>query len=250
MNPSDLCPHVAMAKRLRSLASLLWDTDSCDLESDPMPSAIDLQLENAQLRANLQDLQDQVQVLQDRVMAAATGPRYARDSDVELGDLGSEHWAHRLRVEVRCLPRLWAEIIPSLHDANGNIEMDLPLNPKATASHVLGHAEKCIRQLSSKHPAVFKIGISRDPVARWTHPQYGYSRDRRERWQKMKVLCAFADSFSAALVESVLINKFKDTEGCRNERPGGETACPGDGPHFTYVTYKVLVPPARVSARV
>ena len=211
---------------------------------------MDLHLENRQLRADLQDLREEFQMLQDSV-TAATKPRYGQYCDLEPGDLGSEHWVHRLRPDVRCLPRLWTEILPSLDDVHGgNIEVDLHMSPKATASQVLAHAEKSVLQLSSKHPAVFKIGITMDPVARWKHPQYGYSRDRRERWQKMKLVGVFSESFSAGLVEAVLIRRFKDTPGCRNDRPGGETACPGEGPHFTYVTYKVLVPPHRAPARV
>ena len=203
------------------------------------------------MREKLQELQDKFQMLQDSVEAATTSSRYGEHYDFEPGNFGNEHWVHCLRPDVRCLPRLWTEILPSLADMRGGgIEVDLNTNPKATASQVLAHAEKCILQLSSKHPAVFKIGITRDPTVRWKHPQYGYSRDRRERWQQMKLGGVFSDSFSAGLLEAFLIRKFKDTPGCRNDRLGGETACPREGPHFTYVTYRVLVPPLRVPARI
>ena len=61
----------------------------------------------------------------------------------------------------------------------------------------------------------------------------------------MKPICVTESSFSAALLECMLISKFKGTPGCRNERPGGETASPGEGPHFTYLVYRVLTPPPR-----
>ena len=65
----------------------------------------------------------------------------------------------------------------------------------------------------------------------------------------MKIWSVTASSFSVALLESFVISKFKGTPGCRNENPGGESACPGDGPHFAYVVYRILVPPPRVRSR-
>lgn len=231
-----------MAKRLRSLASLLWDTDSCSDSERAASGTLDLKLENARLRGKVRDLEGQVQLLEDAVVAARSMPCPIQEQHPQCAD----HWTSHLRPDVLALPRLWADVVPSLEETlwcHQRIEMDLPRNPKASASQLLAHAEARILQLSSKHPAVFKIGITWNPCKRWMHPTYGYCQDRRERWDKMKVLSVASCSFSTALIESVLIKKFRGSPGCRNEHPGGETACPGEGPHFTYVVYRILVPP-------
>ena len=153
-----------------------------------------------------------------------------------------------MRQDVVSLPRLHTEVVPELLETqycNGKLIFELPKSPKATASQVAEHAEGAIRRLSKEHPAVFKVGITSSPVRRWLHPTYGYSLDKRERWQGMKLICVTECSFSAALLECMLISKFKGTPGCRNEKPGGETASPGAGPHFTYLVYRVLTPPPR-----
>ena len=62
----------------------------------------------------------------------------------------------------------------------------------------------------------------------------------------MKILAVCETSFCAGMLESALIRIFKDTPGCRNDRPGGETPSVENGPHFTYVVYRILLPPRRV----
>ena len=243
-----------MAKRLRSLASRLWDTDDVDVTLRTSTTSVtshrdaslhELQLENESLRQRIDNLLAEVQELTAR--ATPSLPPQNRIS--EVGACFKEPWLEALGADVVHLPRLQDEILPQLLDSgycNVKLTFEIPKNPRASASHVMRHVENAVSKLSCKHPAVFKIGISANPVLRWNHTVYGYARCRREKWQGMKVIAVTAHSFSAALLESVLISKFRGTPGCRNESPGGETANPGDGPHFTYVVYKILVPPPRV----
>lgn len=124
-----------------------------------------------------------------------------------------------------------------------------PSSNVATSSNVASHVQRRTG-LSAKHPCVYKVGITGNPFRRWSHPTYGYSRDRFERWQGLKVIAITADSFSASLLETMLITAFKGSPGCRNERPGGESAASHAGPFFTYVLYRVLTPPPRVVSSV
>ena len=244
-----------MAKRLRSLASLLWDTDSdhCDMETSLSVEARDcklrrLQEENAGLAQKNKSLEEQIDLLRMAKPRLKAPQVESRLKSELLAAWPAQSWLMHLTPDV-ILPRLWEELLPALHESNnaqGQISFHLSRSPKA--SNVLSHAERCIEVLFSKHPAVFKVGISASPLQRWSHSGYGYSLDRRERWQGMKVLAACESSFSAALVESALIKKFQGMPGCRNERPGGETPSPEPGPHFTYVVYRILVPPPRVAS--
>lgn len=234
-----------MAKRLRTLASLLWDSESCadDYFGSGTPS--ELQLENQRLQTRVQELELQVSLMMCPAQAPSVKDTAVADYTEPITD---QPWVRQLRQDVMCLPRLRTEILPMLDQskaANRHIQFDIHKNPKATASQVIACAEARIHELSLRHPAVFKIGITSNPIRRWGHSTYGYKHDVIERWEGLKVLSIVPCSFSAALIETALITKFKGTPGCRNERPGGETACPGDGPHFVYVVFRVLTPPPR-----
>ncbi len=241
-----------MGKRLRSLASELWETD--DIPGTPSslgchkdPKIYELQLENDQLKEEVRLLHAQLQELK----ILSTDRLEVQHHNVDFGGC-REPWLQSLRHDVAHLPRLHVEILPELMETgncNGKISFDIPKNPKASASQVTQHVEAAVSRLSCKHPAVFKIGITANPSSRWNHSKYGYALDRREKWDGLKVLAINSSSFSAALLESFLISKFKGKPGCRNENPGGESASPGEGPHFTYVVYRVLVPPPRVVSR-
>lgn len=244
-----------MGKRLRSLASKLWDTDSspspkrstgCTLVAQHGQN--ELQLENEHLKQQVQRLQAEIHELKQ----CAASPQYHQHGNLDLKALGfKEPWIDSLRHDCVNLTRVTAEILPDLLETdycNGKIIFDIPKNPKATASQVAKHHERCVSKLSSKHPAVFKIGITGNPVARWRHSVYGYCRDR-EDWQGMLIMSVSSTSFAAALLETMLISIYRDTPGCRNQRPGGETASDSDGPYFTYVVFKELAPPP-ISPRV
>ena len=85
---------------------------------------------------------------------------------------------------------------------------DLPKSPNASASTVLSQAEGCVRSLFKKHPAVFKVGITSNPIKRWNHSRYGYAFDKIEGWLGMKILAVCETSFCAGMLESALIRIF------------------------------------------
>ena len=228
-----------MPKRVRSLASVLWDTD----EPGPLDQPSDATKTGAKPLVG-------GTVLGMPLSGTAFLPRcdildvHAAAKSCKGGQWA---WVEHLRQEVRALDRVDNEILPMLEDSqfcNGRISFDLCKSPKASTD--LSHCKSTVSRLSAVHPAVFKIGIAANPMQRWSNPTYGYCWDRRERWQGMKVVAACETGFSATLIESVLIEQFRDTPGCRNERPGGESTFPGPGPVFTYVVFRVLTPPPKV----
>lgn len=111
-----------------------------------------------------------------------------------------------------------------------------------TASRILKHCEWVVCNLSKKHPAVYKIGITENVMERWIGRPYSYKFDPYDDWEQMIVLYVGADSMQCALVEAHLIHRFLGRSGCRNVTPGGESAKTGSGPSFTYVVWKSLAP--------
>ena len=114
-----------------------------------------------------------------------------------------------------------------------------------TASRILKHCEWVVCSLSKKNPAVYKIGITENVMDRWMGRPYSYKFDPYDDWEQMIVLYVGEDSMQCALVEAHLIHRFLGRSGCRNVRPGGETAQAGAGPFFTYVVWKSLAPRSR-----
>lgn len=244
-----------MAKRLRSLASLLWDSDyeldgrdaQLVSDADACRELNQLQAENSQLREKLVAVESKLASLSTPLSLPTSCPGLRPSCPDLLTAWPNQTWVRHLREDVSQLPRLWKEILPQLDetkDARGAILFDLPKSPKASASTILAHAEGCVRSLFSKYPAVFKIGITCNPVQRWNNSRYGYAFDKVEGWLGMKVIAACETSFTAGMLESALIRIFRDSPGCRNHRPGGETPSVDPGPHFTYVVYKIMLPPS------
>ena len=235
-----------MAKRLRSLASLLWETDE-DVDGEGVGADLwqrELQRENELLKQQVESLSREVVLLKARASVAVAPSLDPVCTDV-MQPL-SEEWMGNLRPDVSALPRLRAEVIPDLLECGSyktHIDFDIPKNPLATASQVAQHVE------DSKHPAVYKVGITANPAKRWTNGVYGYSMDKHERWEGMRILYVSSSSFSTALLETFLISCYKGAPGCRNEKPGGEGASNQAGPHFLYVVYRILKPPPRVVSR-
>ena len=157
-------------------------------------------------------------------------------------------WLQDLPSHVRNMERLQAEVISDLNRTNfagGKVTFDLP-SSSALASGVLQHAELAIRSLSSRHPALYKVGITRNPVTRWEHTEYGYKFDKHVCWDGMTVVHIHADSHAIGLLEAALIRIFYETSGCRNVRLGGEGVdARAEGPFFCYIVHRRLVPPAR-----
>ena len=133
------------------------------------------------------------------------------------------HWVGQLSGDVTSLPRFRDEVVRDLEKTNfaeEAIVFDL-VNSKL-ASSILSHAELCIRSISSKHPALYKIGVTRNPVQRWLHTGYGYKLDRHVQWERMTVLHAHCNADIIGLLEAALIRIFFNAPGCRNIRLGGE----------------------------
>ena len=91
---------------------------------------------------------------------------------------------------------------------------DVPISfclPKANAvaGAVLEHAIKVIeRTFSKQDPCIFKLGFTHNPVFRWCNGTYGYAHSV-EKWSEMTVFYASPEPFSAAMLESALIEKYR-----------------------------------------
>jgi len=119
------------------------------------------------------------------------------------------------------------------------MELDVPRRT-AMAGAVLEHAVAVIeRQLLRAGPAVFKIGITMNPIHRWHNATYGYGRSA-DKYSQIVVLLISARGEAAAFLEAALISKFQATAGCRNIASGGEGLRPAEGPVFTYLVIKPL----------
>ena len=260
--------------RLRSLQSVLWDTESTDDPEElckawfgvrpPSPKQVvrdlvaesssahdNFQEENAKLRMIIQSLKKQVQLSKP-----VTGDGYCCRVPKKLTNsalshkLDRWHWLQNMDQQVAQLPRMVEDIVPSLESSNfcnGAITFDVQVGDSAlVASTLLAQCQSTIEGFYARHPAIFKIGLTKSPVARWSNAVYGYAHDKYDKWSGMKVLFAHADGLAAGLVEAALIQYFTSVPGCRNVNPGGEgidQKCPG--PYFTYVVYRVLVPPPK-----
>lgn len=240
-----------MSKRLRTLASLLWDGDE-DTESllkawgnEPTgcsgPGSDHEALETQVCHKSEQPrlVPDVPAVQQLPVVVEKPGLRkLVRTRD-------PWHWVKQLSGDVTSLDRFRNEVVPNLEQSNfaaGAILFDLA-NSRLSSS-VLSHAELCIRSISSKHPALYKIGVTRDPVTRWTHSGYGYKLDKHVHWERMTVLHAHCNADVICLLEAALIRIFFNAPGCRNIRLGGEGVDEqSSGPFFCYVVQHALVRP-------
>lgn len=130
-------------------------------------------------------------------------------------------------------------------DRKSEIAFNICKQNSMTASRLLKHCEWVVCSLSKKHPAVYKVGITENVMDRWVGRPYSYKFDPYDDWQQMIILFVGVDSMQCALVEAHLIHRFLGRSGCRNIRPGGESAKAGAGPFFTYVVWKSLAPPDR-----
>ena len=113
------------------------------------------------------------------------------------------------------------------------------------ASHagaVLHHASDVIKNLQAKGPLVFKVGVTKDPIHRWSNVEYGYKFEkaysRKPLYERMLVLIEVDSSQAAGFAEAALIAQFYGQNGCMNRALGGE----GIGQnvpckHFIYVVY-------------
>lgn len=80
-----------------------------------------------------------------------------------------------------------------------------------TASRVLKHCEWVICNLFKQTPAVYKIGITENPIDRWMGKSYSYKWDPTDDWEQMVILFVGADSMHCALV--LKLTWYKDSVG-------------------------------------
>ena len=241
-----------MAKRIRSLASLLWEDEEPDnllaewtLKSAPVLCE-SLKSNGNSVRNFITAVETQPQ--EDLEKLPAVPAQMLAVSKPSLKRRRREdpwYWLQDLPEALRNLHRMQSEVLRDLESsafASGAISFDIPSNGNL-ASGVLQHAELTIRCLSSKHPALHKIGITSNPVKRWEHTEYGYKYDKQP-WDKMTVVHIHHDAHAICLLEAALIRIFLGTPGCRNIRPGGEGVhCEATGPFFCYIVHRLLVPP-------
>lgn len=99
---------------------------------------------------------------------------------------------------------------------------DVPISfilPKANAvaGAVLEHGIKVIeRTFSRQDPCIFKVGFTHNPVFRWCNDTYGYAH-AVEKWSDMIVFYASPEPFSAAMLESALIEKYRSISAASSE---------------------------------
>ncbi len=123
----------------------------------------------------------------------------------------------------------------------------------------LAESKRCIEAVRQRlRVAIFKIGITRDPLARFR----GVLAEGQNRWRpyihegfiNMELLLCSAPDHCAEL-ETHLISEYRKTPGCRNVNPGGESRPPDSCCCFTYVVFAEggagvgLLPAAREAAK-
>ena len=100
----------------------------------------------------------------------------------------------------------------------------------ALASRVLEQAHQCIRALQG----CFKIGLTSDPVHRWSNSNFGYKHSLRPRFQGLKIIGVVAHGEAAGFLEAALISAWSSDPRCLNVAGGGETISRQEGPFFVY----------------
>ena len=253
---------VHMAKKLRSLPSLLWDADesdgvelhrawssACKVTSCSCQATVAAQADTIRsLEKDKQELLEMNKSLRKKLNCSGTLvslPKVPRLTARRVSTTnGNSAWSFlkALPQSLIDLPRM-REVCQALEQsqfASGHVSFDIC--GTQLGSGILDHCEVCISSLWSKHPAVFKIGITRNPVERWSY----YAKDKFDKWSGMKVLVALADAISVGIVEAAMIQRFENAPGARNVQRGGEGVdFSGAGPFFVYVVFRCLVPPGR-----
>lgn len=262
-----LCAGLAMPnngnKRMRSLASKLWCDSDCE-EDDPLlettlsrsqcasSGCVHSQSQRGQGQSKHFALQNTVAELREKLarvtlqlfevqkyvvpLAGQPGLRSPWTSTSWLED--NEHLLE--------LPRMKSFLLQwETCNCGTEIVFSLCKQQSMTASRVLKHCEWVICNLFKQTPAVYKIGITENPIDRWMGKSYSYKWDPTDDWEQMVILFVGADSMHCALVEAHLIQRFCGRSGCRNVRPGGESAKPGPGPFYTYVVWRNLAYPKK-----
>ena len=143
----------------------------------------------------------------------------------------------------RCLSNvgeMWFFERPSAASAANCVSFRLSSASRAGA--VLLHVTSWIDRLLevSEGLCVFKVGLTRDPAARWSHKVYGYDKDA-DKFAGMLVLAESSSGLGIGFLEAAVIAKYAGTAGFRNIASGGEGLAPDVvGPFFLYLVYKII----------
>ena len=142
----------------------------------------------------------------------------------------------------------------NLHFWRGLTNMELSLNhaiswqlPEPEAAEDIFHGHHIIKDMLNNGASKIKIGITYQPVIRWSNPRYGY---QHLAYTGMKLIYVFESSDKVAAMEKALIGiyRWKDRDGkivgkpgdrrCANRAPGGESAHVGYSPFFVYIAFR------------
>ena len=128
--------------------------------------------------------------------------------------------------------------------ANTRISWQLPT---PDAAEDIFHGHHIIKDMLNNGASKIKIGITYQPVIRWSNPRYGY---QHLAYTGMKLIYVFESSDKVAAMEKALIGiyRWKDRDGkivgkpgdrrCANRAPGGESAHVGYSPFFVYIAFR------------
>ena len=260
-------------KRLRSLASTLWDTDGDDGVCDQRVSDCvycpncrrlesmkqEFEVECQGLRDTILQLQSEKSILQERIrklkddLSAVTLQLFEVQKYVKPlgGKPGArtepktqDSWLLDIGVSVD------ARSVQEFHEewsrfCSSEITFALCKQDQMNANRIFSHCEWVVHKLGRPHPVVYKVGITENVIDRWCNKPYAYTNDQFEKWDGMVVLFVGPNSLTCALVEAFLIHRFIGRPGCRNCLLGGETAKPGCKIYFTYCVWRSLAPPQK-----
>lgn len=112
--------------------------------------------------------------------------------------------------------------------------LKLDLLPSQTlASKILERANLVIRGLASN--SCFKIGLTSNPVHRWSNDGYGYLHSSNPSWNEMRIVALLASGEAAGFLEAALIDRWQRDHRCQNSATGGEGISTQEGPFCVYV---------------
>jgi len=133
---------------------------------------------------------------------------------------------------LRCVPlERWVarRLPPELSDPCVSATRVIGGGDAILAGSVLRGAKRTVEDLlAASGPAVFKIGITCDPLKRWR----GYER---EGYAQLHLLYTSDQPVAVQMLEAALIDAFQGRAGCRNVAHGGEGPTGRDPPYFTYL---------------
>lgn len=144
--------------------------------------------------------------------------------------VSDNYWKLRVPKHLAELPRLKGLIQDIM--AEPCLKLDL-LPSQTLASKILERANLVIRGLASN--SCFKIGLTSNPVHRWSNDGYGYLHSSNPSWHEMRIVALLASGEAAGFLEAALIDRWQRDHRCQNSATGGEGISTQEGPFCVYV---------------